>query len=214
MTISSETNRIRAAAPLRGFGSLAPTPPTQIAGGAKRALPSTAALALLLGTQALADEGGTSFWVPGQYANHAALAPQPGWTLPVQLYYYGGSAPASATPDSAVPPGTRSQTLQLSLTPTFAPDTSVLAGQLAVFASAGIGVNAAQENQSAPAGSVSQTVAGVSDLVPGAMLNWNRGSHNSLVYLIANIPVGTYNSERIANLGIGHAAADAGGGYT
>jgi hypothetical protein len=43
----------------------------------------------------LADEGGVSFWLPGQYASFAAIAPAPGFSLPMQGYYYGGSAGGS-----------------------------------------------------------------------------------------------------------------------
>jgi hypothetical protein len=35
-----------------------------------------------------------------------------------------------------------------------------------------------------------------------------------MVYLMGNIPVGSYDSQRLANIGIGHAALDAGGSYT
>jgi hypothetical protein len=35
-----------------------------------------------------------------------------------------------------------------------------------------------------------------------------------MIYGMGDIPVGTYNSTRLANTGIGHGAADAGGGYT
>ena len=35
-----------------------------------------------------------------------------------------------------------------------------------------------------------------------------------MAYLTGDIPVGAYESNRLANLGIGHAAIDAGGGYT
>ena len=38
-----------------------------------------------------ADEGGVSFWVPGQYGSFAAIAPSPGWSLPLVFYDYGGS---------------------------------------------------------------------------------------------------------------------------
>ena len=38
-------------------------------------------------------------------------------------------------------------------------------------------------------------------------------SHSS-TYLTGDIPVGAYDSSRLANLGIGHAAIDSGGGYT
>ncbi len=183
-------------------------------GAGRRALLSLAALALLLGAHAFADEGGSSFWISGSYANRAALPPPPGWSLPIQLYYYSGRAPASATPNSAVTPGTRSQTSQLSFTPTYSPETTVLGAQLALFVSAGIGYNAVQENQGAPAASVSQTDTGMTDVTPGAMLTWTGGADNWLVYLLTNIPVGAYSSQRLANVGLGHGATDAGGGYT
>jgi hypothetical protein len=35
-----------------------------------------------------------------------------------------------------------------------------------------------------------------------------------MTYITGDVPVGTYNSNRLANLGIGHGAVDAGGGYT
>ena len=153
--------------------------------GAKRELLSVVVLLLVLIAHALADEGGTSFWVPGQFASHAAEPLEPGWSLPVQLYYYSGSAPASATPSSAVPPGTRSQTLQLSLIPAYAFDSGVLGGQVALFASAAVGVNKSEENQG---GFVSQTVSGATDVIPGAQLSWTRGQSYWLAYLIGNIP--------------------------
>jgi hypothetical protein len=47
------------------------------------------ALAVTGGT-AVADEGGVGFWLPGQYASFAAIAPAPGFSLPMQIYYYSG----------------------------------------------------------------------------------------------------------------------------
>jgi len=41
--------------------------------------------------RAVADEGGVSFWTPGQYGSFAAIAPSPGWSLPLVFYNYGGS---------------------------------------------------------------------------------------------------------------------------
>ena len=35
-----------------------------------------------------------------------------------------------------------------------------------------------------------------------------------MTYVTGDIPVGAYNSQRLANLGIGHGAIDGGGGYT
>src|SRR4029079_5306612 len=44
---------------------------------------------------ALADEGGTSFWAPGQFSSLAAVPGEPGWAFPV--FYYGVSASAAAS---------------------------------------------------------------------------------------------------------------------
>lgn len=49
------------------------------------------ALATGLAAAARADEGGVSFWQPGQYASFAAIAPDSGWSLPMQAYTYSGS---------------------------------------------------------------------------------------------------------------------------
>jgi hypothetical protein len=40
---------------------------------------------------ALADEGGVSFWMPGQDGSFAAVAPSAGWSLPLVFYNYGGA---------------------------------------------------------------------------------------------------------------------------
>ena len=47
-----------------------------------------------------------------------------------------------------------------------------------------------------------------------ASLRWNHGVHNFMTYVTGDIPVGMYNSNNLANLGIGHGAADAGFEYT
>ena len=171
-------------------------------------------LSLAPWVMARADEGGTSFWLPGQYANLAAVPPPPGWSIPTQLYYYSGSAPdsASAAQDAAVAPGIRSQSMQLSLSPTYAPETKVLGGQLALFLSFGVGSNTTQQGGSASPSS--QTVSGLTDATTGATLGWTRGNDYWMVYLAGNIPIGSYDSQRMANIGIGHAAIDGGGSYT
>jgi hypothetical protein len=42
----------------------------------------------------------------------------------------------------------------------------------------------------------------------------NEGVNNFMTYLTGDIPVGAYDPNRLSNLGIGHGAIDAGGGYT
>jgi hypothetical protein len=63
-------------------------------------------------------------------------------------------------------------------------------------------------------GSISQTTIGFGDLYPQAIIRWNNGVNNWMVYGSGDIPVGDYSSSNLANIGIGHGAADVGGGYT
>ena len=57
-------------------------------------------------------------------------------------------------------------------------------------------------------------MTGFGDLVPQFALRWNEGVHNYMAYVTGNIPVGRYDQNGFANLGIGHQRVDAGGGYT
>lgn len=57
-------------------------------------------------------------------------------------------------------------------------------------------------------------MTGFGDLIPQFALRWNAGVNNYMAYGTGDIPVGDYNSTSLANLGIGHGAIDAGGGYT
>ena len=52
------------------------------------------AIAAISPRRAVADEGGVSFWLPGQYGSFAAVAPTPGWSLPLVFYNYGGAVSA------------------------------------------------------------------------------------------------------------------------
>jgi hypothetical protein len=49
-------------------------------------------LTLFFCVSAGADEGGVPFWLSGQYSSLAAVPPQPGWSMPTQLYYWNGDA--------------------------------------------------------------------------------------------------------------------------
>jgi hypothetical protein len=62
--------------------------------------------------------------------------------------------------------------------------------------------------------SISSTTYGFGDLVPQFALRWNSGVNNFMTYVTADVPVGSYSSTRLANIGIGHGAIDGGGGYT
>ena len=62
--------------------------------------------------------------------------------------------------------------------------------------------------------SINSSLTAFGDLYPQFTLKWNAGVHNYMTYITGDIPVGAYQSDRLANLGLGHWAIDAGGGYT
>jgi hypothetical protein len=190
---------------------------------------------------ALADEGGVTFWLPGFFGSLAAAPQQPGWSL-TSIYYHTsvsagadvararefeiGQIPVNLTANVSASLQAKADLGLLMPTYTFA--TPVFGGQLTAGA-IGIygGVNTSL------AGSVTGTLAtplatlpfsrfdtisnsvdGFGDLLPIATLRWNNGVHNYMTYITGDIPVGTYDSTRLSNVGIGHGAIDAGGGYT
>jgi len=66
-------------------------------------------------------------------------------------------------------------------------------------------------------GSISDSLTAFGDLYPIITLKWHDGVNNWMTYATGDIPVGaydTYDSNRLSNIGIGHGAIDAGGGYT
>src|SRR5262249_34059458 len=62
--------------------------------------------------------------------------------------------------------------------------------------------------------SISDSDSGFGDLYPQFALRWNAGVNNYMTYITGDIPVGSYDSTRLSNIGIGHGAIDFGGGYT
>ena len=50
---------------------------------------------IFMTTFAHADEGGTSFWLPGQYGSLSATPAEPGWSLPIIYYHSSVDAGAS-----------------------------------------------------------------------------------------------------------------------
>jgi len=181
----------------------------------------TAASMLAPWTGAAADEGGVAFWLSGQYASLAAAPSSPGWSLPTQIYYYRGSADSSTTfsPGETLTAGlTSSDSPLLFLEPTYAPYTPVFGAQAALGIGLGYARNIAQVDVAVSQQGIEQnrgdSVWGGTDLTPIASVAWSRGVHNWMTYLTGNVPLGSYDSQRLANIGIGHAAIDAGAGYT
>ena len=108
--------------------------------------------------------------------------------------------------------------------PSYVFATPVLGGQLAVGMMGIVGRNNTSLDGTITAGvgpftatrsgSFDSSLTGFGDLYPQASLRWNQGVHNFMTYVTGDIPVGAYNSRRLANLGIGHGAIDGGAGYT
>lgn len=198
---------------------------------------ATAAALLLCPEVSRADQGGASFWLPGTYASLVAVPQTPGWSLSVVYYQYNvaaaGNVAASREILAGRLPTTVNVNLNLSLsgqaglvtlTPAYTFATPVLGGQLAVSISSQYGRNAASVagTLTALAGPIVRTRTGMledsltsyGDLVPNAELLWNVGPSNYMAYVTGDIPVGDYNPIRLANIGLGHGAIDAGGAYT
>jgi hypothetical protein len=169
---------------------------------------------------AQADEGGVPFWLSGASASFAAVPASPGWSLTATPYYTNGSAPGGKPfpRGSLLVTGYRSLSPVLSVQPGYAPDVKVAGGQPYVGLGFGYGRNNAQADLflSGPGIAVikSDSLWGWSDLAPVASVAWTRDVHNWMTYLTGNVPVGTYDSTRLAAIGIGHAAIDGGAGYT
>jgi hypothetical protein len=67
---------------------------------------------------------------------------------------------------------------------------------------------------SASSGNQGDSVTGGADLYPMGSLKWNRDAHNFMAYTMLGVPVGAYQTGRLANIGTNHWSADLGGGYT
>jgi hypothetical protein len=209
-----------------------------------RIVNTATALALIACTPgiALADEGGVSFWIPGTFGSLPAVPQQaPGWSEATFYWHDSVSAggdvarareitigriPANATANVNANVNSNIDLGALVATYTFA--TPVFGGQ----ASAGLTGFYGPNNTSlagsltgtlaTPSGtfpfsrfdSINSSITAFGDLYPQFTLKWNSGVHNYMTYITGDIPVGAYDSTRLANLGIGHWAIDAGGGYT
>jgi hypothetical protein len=184
-----------------------------------------------------ADEGGISFWLPGIYGSLAATPQQPGWSFASIYYHTSVAASGAAAASRLVTVNGLNRNVNVNLNvnlqaqadlalliPTYVFATPILGGQLAVGMIGMVGRNSASLDGTLTAsignlivsrtGSIDSSVSGFGDLIPQVSLRWNKGVHNFMTYATGDIPVGTYDPNRLANLGIGHGAIDGGFGYT
>jgi hypothetical protein len=184
-----------------------------------------------------ADENGISFWLPGLFGSLAAVPQQPGWALTVMNYYDSVGANGAVAASREITIGRFNPTVNVNLNvnvsakidvalinPSYVFATPVFGGQLTVGMMAITGVNSTALNGSLTIaagplaimrqGGISQTTTDFGDLYPQAIIRWNNGVNNWMVYATGDIPVGEYSSTNLANIGLGHGAVDGGGGYT
>lgn len=164
---------------------------------------------------AKADEDGSSFWIPGQYASFAAIAPDPGFSLPVQSYYYTGSLEKSLGYGEGQI-GFQTEFFGLFVAPTYTPKEKFLGATPSFSVTFFPGWNDASGKfeSSTLTENRSDVNVGFGDIFPEAQLFWTHGNHNWMTYVTGDIPIGNYQPERLANLGLGHGAIDVGGAYT
>jgi hypothetical protein len=188
---------------------------------------------------ALADESGVSFWIPGFFGSLAAAPQQPGWSL-TSIYYHtdvsasGSAAVAREIQIGQLPPGTVSISGSANVhaiadlgfvIPTYVFATPFLGGQASASLLIGYGNNNTSLNANATAvvdhlppfsASIArqQDTMGFADIIPMFADRWNAGVNNYMVYITGDIPVGLYSSSNLANMGLGHGAIDGGVGYT
>jgi len=170
-----------------------------------------------------ADEGGVSFWLPGQMGSFAATKSDPGWSIPLTYYHYSGDADSGKTftIGTRVVAGLNSKADLFMLSPTYVLSDPVAGAQAslsltAVYGSMNTDIKA---ELTGPGGTrlsrgLNDTSNGFGDLYPMASLKWNRSKHNVMVYSMAGLPVGSYDKDKKANLGTNHWSIDGGLGYT
>jgi hypothetical protein len=186
---------------------------------------------------AAADEGGVSFWIPGLFGSLAAAPQQPGWSFTTFFY----NTNVKAGPDVAFARQVHRGNLNVNFTgnlninlkadaplqfflPSYTFATPVLGGQATFLLLGAYGRNDTSVSGTLTgslggpgftiSGGRSDTTWGWGDLAPMFTLRWNKGVDNYMVYITGDIPVGAYDPNRLANIGIGHGAIDGGYGYT
>lgn len=170
--------------------------------------------------EAHADEGGVPFWMSGQYASMAAVPMATGWSLVAIPYVYSGKADKSKTfqRGTSLNAGVSTRESLVLIQLGYVGEEKILGGQPYIGLGWGPGSNTTTASISATNRSAqlnrANTSNGSTDIYPLASLTWNQGNNNYKAYVTGDIPVGTYNRTSLASIGIGHAALDAGGGYT
>lgn len=171
----------------------------------------------------LADEGGVSVYLPGFFGSLAAAPGATGWSL--TTLYYHSSVDAGGSKNFPIGGRTTagidaSADLFFAL-PAYTFETPVLGAQLTTAVGMAYGEMdvSADASLTGPRGrtiefSPHDSVTSNSDLLVVNSLKWNDGTNNYMAYALVSAPVGSYDQDRLANVGTNHWAIDSGGAYT
>jgi hypothetical protein len=182
-----------------------------------------AAAMLLLPSLASADEGGISFWLPGQFGSFAAAPTAPGWTIPVVYYHVSADQGADAVTQrgNRITAGVDASGDIVLVMPTYVFKRPVWGGQASIAVGAGLASmdGSVDATLTGPrgntiSGSESDSITAGSDIYSLGTLKWNHGVNNYLTYVMTGTPVGAYREGRLTNTGTNHWSIDTGGGYT
>jgi len=207
------------------------------AAGARRTLELAAAAALTGAHPAAADENGVSFWVPGTFGSLAAVPLPAGWSLTTSILHQTLHADGATAFSRQVGVGPYTATLNANVSasldehaelflggPSYTFEQPVLGGQLTLRATLVYGYSRVDSSAQVSgtvgpfpffaAATYGDSVTDFGDFYPMAALRWNSGNHNFLAYTMSDVPVGSYDANRLSNLGIGHTVLDGGAGYT
>jgi hypothetical protein len=153
----------------------------------------------------------------------SAVPGEPGWSW-LSLYVHlneSASASANFVRNTSVVAGLNARSDVLAAGPVYIFATPVLGGQAALglfsaVGNVGVGIDATLTGPrgNTISGSAHDTRTALSDVFWQGSLKWNNGVHNTMVYATGNIPSGTYDPTRLANLSLGWIAVDGGAGYT
>jgi hypothetical protein len=192
------------------------------------ALGALCASALFSSPQAaFADAGGASFWLPGTFGSLAAVPGVPGWAYTTLYIHESESAGADKNfvlggrVAGSVVAGLNAHADVLVQGLTYVSSMPVLGGQasfsiLGAGGDVGVGIDATLTGPrgNSISGAVNDNRTTFTDVFYQGSLKWNQGVNNEMVYFTGNIPSGTYDRSRLANLSFGYVAYDAGAGYT
>ena len=191
----------------------------------RKALAGTFALGVITAasTTAKADFGGLSFWLPGLMGSLSAVPGQPGWSI--AYLYVHDDARAGGDKEfqrgGSLVAGLHANADALAFMPSYTFETPVFGGRASVSLAGipgrvGVNIDATLTGPRGRqiSGHATDSRTTWADVYYVGSLKWNFGVHNTMIYVTGNIPSGTYDAARLANLSLGFWAVDAGAGYT